>query len=109
LKILIDENLPLKLAAALREVGHEADSVHALHLLGIENGALYRLACEEYDLCFTRDHGFAHNVQQGDTPQRLRLIQVTLPQKPQDEFVADFIAAFSDADWETIPHGSRWP
>ena len=59
MKILIDENLPLKLAAALREVGHEADSVHALHLLGIEDGEFYRLACEEYDLCFTRDHGFA--------------------------------------------------
>lgn len=77
--------------------------------LGIENGELYRLACEEYDLCFTRDHGFAQNVRQGDAPQRLRLIQVILPQKPQDEFVEDFISAFSDTDWETIPHGSRWP
>ena len=90
-------------------MGHEADSVHALHLLGIENGELHRLACEAYDLCFTRDHGFAQNVRQGETPRRLRLIQVTLPQKPQVEFIADFITAFSKTDWKTIPHGSRWP
>ena len=109
MKTLIDENLPLKVAPALREIGHEADSVHTLQKLGIENGALYRLACEEYDMCFTRDHGFAHNIRRGSAPQRLRLIQVTLPQKPQDKFVADFIFEFSDTDWETIPLRSCWP
>ena len=31
------------------------------------------------------------------------LLSTSLPQKPQDEFVEDFISAFSDTHWETIP------
>ena len=109
MKILLDENLPLKLAAALAKLGHEVDSVHTLRIRGIDNGRLYQMACEEFDLCFTRDFGFAHNVRQGETPERLRLIHVQLPQKPQDEFIEDFLDAFKQTDWDSIKHGARWP
>jgi len=43
-KILLDENMPRKLQAALSTEGHDVDSVKSLRLDGIDNGALYELA-----------------------------------------------------------------
>jgi len=70
-KILLDENLPHKLVAALRAEGHEVESVHTLRLHGLENGRLYEFARDSFDLCFTRDVGFANNIRQGALPSRL--------------------------------------
>jgi predicted nuclease of predicted toxin-antitoxin system len=64
-KILLDENLPRKLVAALRAEGHDVESIHTLRLQGLENGKLYEFARDSFDLCFTRDAGFANNVRQG--------------------------------------------
>ncbi len=109
MKILLDENLPRKLVAALRAEGHEVESVHTLRMQGLDNGKLYRFAVENFELCFTRDFGFANNVRQGIAPEKFRLLRVTLAQKPQDEFVADFIAAFKAAELEQFQHGDDWP
>jgi predicted nuclease of predicted toxin-antitoxin system len=108
-KILLDENLPRKLVAALRAEGHEVESIHTLRLQGLENGKLYEFARESFDLCFTRDAGFANNVRQGAPPSRLKLLRVTVQQKPQDEFVLDFIAVFRTSDWTQFGHGDDWP
>jgi predicted nuclease of predicted toxin-antitoxin system len=108
-KILLDENLPQKLAGALRLEGHEVESVHTLRMEGLDNGRLYSFAIENYDLCFTRDFGFAHNARQGIPPKRLRLLRVTLPQKPQDEYIVDFILAFRRTDLSRLQHGNDWP
>jgi predicted nuclease of predicted toxin-antitoxin system len=67
-KILLDENLPRKLVAALRAEDHEVESIHTLRLQGLENGKLYEFARDSFDLCFTRDAGFANNVRQGALP-----------------------------------------
>jgi predicted nuclease of predicted toxin-antitoxin system len=108
-RILLDENLPRKLLAALRTEGHEVESVLTLKLKGLDNGRLYKLACEKYDICFTRDAGFAHNARQQDHPAQFKLIHVTLAQKPQDQFVIEFMAAFRSAQWDQIQHGENWP
>jgi len=108
-KILLDENLPRKLVAALRAEGHEVESVITLRMQGLDNGRLYRFAMENFDLCFTRDFGFAHNARQGAAPIAFKLLRVTLPQKPQDEFVADFLAAFRASDLTRFHHGDDWP
>jgi predicted nuclease of predicted toxin-antitoxin system len=39
-KILLDENMPESLADALKDLGHEVDSVNNLKLKGIDNGTL---------------------------------------------------------------------
>lgn len=109
MKILLDENLPRKLVAALRTEGHEAESVHTLRLQGLENGKLYEFACDSFDLCFTGDAGFAKVVRQSPQPARLKLLRVTLLQKPQDEFVVDFISVFRASDWAKFNHGDDWP
>jgi predicted nuclease of predicted toxin-antitoxin system len=108
-KILLDENLPRKLVAALRAEGHEVESVHTLQLQGLENGSLYEFACDNFDLCFTRDAGFVHNVRQGTSNSRLKLLRVTLLQKPQNEFVLDFVSAFRLTDWSQLANGADWP
>lgn len=67
-----------KLVAALRAEGHEVESIHTLRLQGLENGKLCEFARDSFDLCFTRDAGFANNVRQGAPPSRLKLLRVTL-------------------------------
>lgn len=109
MRILLDENLPRHLVAVLRAEGHEVESVHTLRLQGLENGKLYEFARDSFDLCFTRDAGFAHNARQGVPPTRLKLLRVTLVQKPQDEFVLDFVSFFRASDWAQFQHGDNWP
>jgi predicted nuclease of predicted toxin-antitoxin system len=59
-RILLDENLPRKLVAALRAEGHKVESVHTLRMQGLGNGALYRFAAQKFDIFFTQDFGFAN-------------------------------------------------
>jgi predicted nuclease of predicted toxin-antitoxin system len=108
-KILLDENLPRKLVAALRAEGHEVESVITLRMQGLDNGKLYQLAIQNFEVCFTRDFGFINNVRQGKPPEKFKLLRVTLAQKPQDEFIKDFIAAFRAADLTRFQHGDDWP
>jgi predicted nuclease of predicted toxin-antitoxin system len=109
LKILLDENLPRKLVAALRAEDHIVESMHTLRMQGLDNGGLYRFAVENFDICFTRDSGFASNVRQGQHPAKFKLLRVTLAQKPQDQFVGDFIATSRAADLTQFQHGDEWP
>jgi len=108
-RILLDENLPRKLVAALRAEGHEVESVHTLQLQGLGNGSLYEFALDNFDICFTRDAGFVHNVRQKAVSRRLKLLRVTLQQKPQDDFVIDFVSAFRASDWTRFQNGDDWP
>jgi predicted nuclease of predicted toxin-antitoxin system len=108
-KILLDENLPRKLVAALRAEGHETESVNTLRIQGLDNGKLYQFAVQNFEICFTRDFGFAHNVRQGTPPKTFKLLRVTLKQKPQDAFVREFIEAFRTTDLNRFQHGQDWP
>jgi predicted nuclease of predicted toxin-antitoxin system len=108
-KILLDENLPRKLVPALRAEGHEVESVLTLRMQGLDNGKLYQFAVRNFDICFTRDFAFANNVRQGKAPENFKLLRVTLPQKPQDAFVVDFISAFRGSDLNKFQHGGDWP
>jgi predicted nuclease of predicted toxin-antitoxin system len=108
-RILLDENMPRKLRDALSAEGHEVHSVKSLRLDGIDNGTLYELALHEYDLCFTRDAEFAKRVSQSTTTTRVKLLRVVIPQKRQDEFVGQFIAAFRQTDWAAYANGDSWP
>jgi len=107
-RILLDENMPRKLLAALVAEGHEVDSVTSLQLEGIDNGALYELAATKYDLCFTRDAEFSKRVQSKLTA-RLKLVHVVIPQTRQDEFVHQFLAAFRKTEWSNHKTGEDWP
>ena len=109
MRILLDENLPRKLVAALRGEGHEVESVHTLRIHGLDNGRLYQFAIQSFDVCFTRDFGFINDVRQGTRPAKFKLLRVRLEQKPQDEFIKDFITAFRTADVNRFQHGDDWP
>ena len=74
------------------------DSVNRLNLKGIDNGTLYRRAAQDYDLCFTRDAGFAHNVRQMRQASRVKVLRVLIPQRDVRPFVDAFIDAFVISD-----------
>lgn len=75
----------------------------------LANGKLYKFAKESFDLCFTRDSGFANAVKGASTLTGLRVWRVTLVQKPQDEFVRDFATAFRKTDLGKFGNGDDWP
>jgi predicted nuclease of predicted toxin-antitoxin system len=109
LRILLDENLPESLVVALQQEGHEVDSVNRLRLKGIDNGTLYRQVAQRYDVCFTKDAGFAHNVRQRGGPSRAKLLLVVLPQQPAKLFIEAFLEVFRRTDWSNYENGDEWP
>lgn len=108
MRILLDENMPRKLLAALVAEGHEVDSITSLQLEGIDNGALYQMAASSYDLCFTRDAEFSTRVL-SKPATRLQLVHVIIPQTRQDQFVQQFLSAFRETDWSDHKSGGDWP
>ena len=109
MKILLDENLPESLLAALRNFGHQVDSINHLKLKGLDNGTLYRQVAKNYDLCFTRDAGFAHNVRQMRDQFQVKVLRVIVPQQRVELFVPAFINAFRRSDWARYSNGANWP
>ncbi|OGX03082.1 MAG: hypothetical protein A3G87_09510 [Omnitrophica bacterium RIFCSPLOWO2_12_FULL_50_11] len=109
MRILLDENMPHNLVRTLRVEGHAVESVHTLGIAGVQNGDLYRIIRNEYDLLFTKDVGFNDWAKKIKEDHRVKYALVTLPQKSQDLFVKDFIAKFSKTDWSKHIHGNAWP
>ncbi|MBI3001684.1 MAG: hypothetical protein HYY46_24995 [Deltaproteobacteria bacterium] len=94
---------------ALRQLGHQADSINQLLLKGIDNGTLYRQVAQNYDLCFTRDAGFSHSVRRMQGQSNVKVLRVILPQQPSGPFVDAFLRAFGGTNWSLYSNGSDWP
>ncbi|MBI4203324.1 MAG: DUF5615 family PIN-like protein, partial [Chloroflexi bacterium] len=109
MRLLLDENLPEALVAALRAIGHEVDSVNSLHLKGLDDSALYRTVAPAYDICFTKDAGFVNNVRHMAPFSATKLLRVALPQEPANLFVQSFLLAFQNTDWSRYGHCNDWP
>ena len=109
MKILLDENMPESLLRALKQLGHEVDSVNHLKLKGLDNGTLYRQVAIAYDLCFTRNSGFAHNVRQMRDASHVKVLHVAIRQQRVEAFVPAFIDAFQKSDWSRYSNGNDWP
>lgn len=82
--------MPESLVTALKHLGHQVDSVNHLKLKGIDNGTLYRQVAGDYDLCFTRDAGFARNVRQMQEQSHVKVLRVIVPQQRVDTFLPPF-------------------
>jgi predicted nuclease of predicted toxin-antitoxin system len=109
MNILLDENLPDSLIDALQILGHNVDSINSLKMKGLDNGTLYQEVAQAYDLCFTKDAGFVHNVRQMKVDSSVKLLKVVLQQRPAKQFVDDFIQAFQKSDWHNYKNGDNWP
>lgn len=109
MRILLDENLPESLIIALEQLGHQVESVNRLRLKGLDNSTLYQQVAQAYDLCFTKDAGFVHNVRLMRGASKTKLLRVRLPQKPAKPFVDSFVRAFKESNWSRYENGSDWP
>ena len=65
---------------ALTAEGHEVESVKSLRLDGVDNGTLYELAAQQFDLCFTRDAAFVRRIRDLGQFARVKLLRVVIPQ-----------------------------
>jgi predicted nuclease of predicted toxin-antitoxin system len=59
MKIKLDENIPLRLAAVLERHGHEVDTVHQEGLRGRDDSAVWSAAQAEGRLIITQDLDFS--------------------------------------------------
>lgn len=109
MRILLDENMPESVRLALRDLGHEVDSVVSLRLTGLDNGRLYREIAQSYDLFFTKDHGFVRTARAIDAPASVKVILMRLQQAPRSGYARAFVEAFQRTDWSVYPNGSEWP
>ena len=109
MKIFLDENMPEKLLPTLRAEGHGIESVHSIGIVGTKNGELYKVVRDQYDLLFTKDFAFNEWAKRSKEDDRIKFVLVTLPQKAQDSFVAEFIEKFRKTDWIEHVHGNAWP
>ena len=109
MKILLDENIPESLSVALERLGHQVDTVNRLNFKGIDNGTLYRQVAADYDLCFTKDAGFARNVRRMRQQSHVKVLNVIIPQQRAGAFVDAFIEAFQKSDWSRYSNGTNWP
>jgi len=109
LRILLDENLPRNSSLhCAQKVTRSNPFTHSgCRVWTTRNFTEFAQA--SFDLCFTRDSGFANIVRQRSKPTRLKLLRVTLQQNPQDEFVLDFVSAFRVSNWGKLSHGDDWP
>ena len=101
--------MPESLVSALGSLGRHVDSINCLRLKGIDDVTLYREIAKDYDLCFTRDVGFAHNVRQMREAIDVKVLRVMLPQQRTEQFVPLFVHTFEQSDWSAYNNGSDWP
>ena len=109
MKILIDENMPESLLDVLENLGHEVDSVNRLKLKVLDNGTLYRQVATSYDLRFTKDAGFVHNVRQMREPSQVKLLHVIISLQRVEPFIPAFVEAFQSSDWSHYANGDDSP
>jgi hypothetical protein len=101
--------MPESLVRALKDLGHDVDSINHLKLKGLDNGTLYRQVAIDYDLCFTRDAAFAHSLRRMRDPSQVKILRVVIPQQRTELFVPAFIDAFQKSDWLRYSNGDDWP
>ena len=95
--------MPESLAGALEDLGHEVDSVNSLKLKGIDNGTLYRQVAVDYELCFTRDAGFARNVRQMRDPSLSGSASSPVAHQPASQESQTFLWEFFLFSFSTLP------
>jgi predicted nuclease of predicted toxin-antitoxin system len=63
MKIKLDENLPHRLAAVLKNLGHEADTAHEEQLVGRTDAEIWQAAQKESRFLITQDLDFSDTRQ----------------------------------------------
>lgn len=61
MKILVDENIPLRTVQELRTLGHDVMDIRGTLDQGLKDASLWQLAQQEGRLLITTDKGFAHH------------------------------------------------
>ncbi len=59
MKIKLDENLPLRLGAPLKDLGHDVHTVHAERLIGHPDSEIWKAAQTESRFLITQDMDFS--------------------------------------------------
>jgi predicted nuclease of predicted toxin-antitoxin system len=100
MKILLDENLPLRLVSALRALGHDVEHVYSRNLSGRPDDEVRALAQHESRFLITQDRRFAdkRDFAPGTHPG---LLFVRLKRPGRQVLFARVLAIFETEDVES--------
>jgi predicted nuclease of predicted toxin-antitoxin system len=94
LRFLLDENLPVAVADALRAAGHDALVIRDSPHRGATDPELWVLAAREGRIVVTRDIGF---VQAGSAPTPAGIVLLRLPMRSRRVVLVDAVRTLLDA------------
>jgi predicted nuclease of predicted toxin-antitoxin system len=98
MKILVDENIPLKSVQALREMGHEVLDIRGTPDEGVTDEVLWGIVQQEKRLLITTDKGFTQYREQQH--QGILVIRLKKPNRHKiHQKIMQIILQFSEAEW----------
>lgn len=98
MKILVDENIPLKTVAWLRSLGHEVIDIRKTEDEGIDDDILWNKVQRLQALIITTDKGFAQHRM--DAHYGVLVVRLRQPNRHKiHQRVVDMMTRFKPEDW----------
>jgi predicted nuclease of predicted toxin-antitoxin system len=101
MKILVDENIPLRTVGVLDHSGHDVRDIRGTALQGSEDAILWRLAQEEQRLLITTDRGFGRY--RTEVHYGILIIRLGRPSESGiHERVIRSLNSFEESEWKRM-------
>jgi len=101
MKILVDENIPLRTVQTLREMGHDVQDIRGTPDEGMKDALLWDLAQNEDRLLITTDKGFAGH--RGKTHRGILVVRLRQPNRHKiHQRVIRAITSFDEKEWPDL-------
>jgi len=101
MKILVDENIPLKSVQALRDLGHDVLDIRGTPDEGVADEVLWEIAQPEKRLLITTDKGFTQYRNQQH--QGILIIRLKKPNRHQiHQKIMQIIPQFTETEWSGL-------
>ena len=101
MRVLVDENIPLRTVQTLREMGHDVHDIRGTPNEGMKDAPLWELAQNEGRLLITTDKGFTGH--RGDAHHGILVVRLRQPNRHkihQRDIRA--VTGFDEKDWPDL-------
>jgi len=98
MKVLVNENIPLRTVGRLRDLGHDVKDIRGTESEGLPDSDLWKIAVAENRLLVTTDKGFTEY--RGDHHRGILIVRLRQPNRLKiHESVMHAIARFTEQEW----------
>lgn len=101
MRILVDENIPLKTVAALRGMGHDVRDIRGTSDQGISDVTLWQIAQQQSRVLVTTDKGFASR--RLETHHGILIVRLRQPNRDRiHRRIMDGVLLVPEDDWDSL-------